>query len=65
MLQVSAGGNERDNRHFRLDFAFFQKEPFFNGLLGHPEGIAYMEPFQHPLSLLPEWTQIRVIRCRV
>ena len=34
MPQVRAWGNERDNRNFRLDFAFFQKEHFFNGLLG-------------------------------
>ncbi len=33
-LQVSAWSNERDNRNFRLDFSVFQKELFFNGLLG-------------------------------
>ncbi len=33
-LQVSAWSNERDNRNFRLDFTVFQKELFFNGLLG-------------------------------
>src|ERR1039458_874521 len=26
-------GNEWDNRNLRLDFAFFQKEPYFNRLL--------------------------------
>ena len=34
MLQLSAWGNERDNRNFRVDFAVFQKELFFNGRLG-------------------------------
>jgi len=32
MAQVSARGNEWDNRNIRLGFAFFQKEPYFNRL---------------------------------
>ena len=33
MAQVSARGNEWDNWNLRLDFAFFQKEPYFNRLI--------------------------------
>ena len=43
-LQVSAWSNERDNRNFRLDFTVFQKELFFNGLLGRTYGLKGKTP---------------------
>ena len=61
MLQVSAWGNERDNRDFRLDFAFFGKELFFNGLLG-PERARSPSPSRCRHDILmdrPEWPLVK------
>src|ERR1035441_7011411 len=49
MLQVSAWGNERDNQNLRLGFGVFQKQPFFNRLLGGQGNLwtEYVPNFKH------------------